>query len=77
MIWRAENKGDIFSECAKPGTPEIKGLTTLHPLEYAIANICHGYNPTCDGSDYILVRYDPQGEYPPYLGSKSPATPPR
>ncbi|DAZ85728.1 polymerase [Zostera-associated varicosavirus 1] len=79
MIWRSERKGDIFSQCATAQARlarnigwerEIKGLTTPHPLEYLLSNICHGYNPTCDGSDYILARHDPEGEYPPYLGSR-------
>lgn len=79
IIWRAEVRGEEFSPCATQQARmardigwerKINGLTTPHPLEYLFDNKCHGFNPTCDGSDYILVRYDPDGAYPPYLGSR-------
>ncbi|DAZ90624.1 TPA_asm: polyprotein [Aconitum virus 1] len=79
VCWRAETPGEVLSPCATEQARlarnlgwerEIKGLTTPHPLEFAFSKMCHGFNPTCDESDYILVRCDPDGEYPPYLGSR-------
>ncbi|DAZ90732.1 TPA_asm: polyprotein [Leucanthemum virus 1] len=79
LYWRGNNKGKVFSECAteqcrnarnKGWGRIIKGLTTPHPLEYAFDMQCTSINTRCDGSDYIYARIDPQGSFPPYLGSK-------
>ncbi|BCS90308.1 L-protein [Vitis varicosavirus] len=79
LAWRGEIAGDLFSNCATLQARtardvgwevELHGITTPHPLEYLFDTVCHGFNPDCVGGDYILVRTDPDGKYPPYLGSK-------
>ncbi|DAF42364.1 L [Melampyrum roseum virus 1] len=79
LIWRAEQLGEKYSDCATEQARmarnigwgrTIQGLTTPHPIEFLFNKLCHGYSPDCDGSDFILARFSPNGNYPPYLGSR-------
>nr|DAZ90750.1 TPA_asm: polyprotein [Lupinus virus 1] len=79
LIWRGGMSGEVYSTCATQQARtardigwerSIHGLTTPHPIEFLFNKVCLGYNPMCDGSDYILTRFSNIGTYPPYLGSK-------
>ncbi|DAZ90646.1 TPA_asm: polyprotein [Artemisia virus 1] len=78
LYWRGMQTGKVYSECATEQCRQarnngwgriIKGLTTPHPIEYALSVQCSSTNIKCDGSDYVYVRIDPEGSFPPYLGS--------
>ncbi|DAZ90840.1 TPA_asm: polyprotein [Tanacetum virus 1] len=78
LYWRGNQKGKKFSNCATEQCRQarntgwgriIKGLTTPHPLEFAFDLQCSSISSNCDGSDYIYVRIDKDGSFPPYLGS--------
>ncbi|DAZ90792.1 TPA_asm: polyprotein [Ranunculus virus 1] len=79
LIWRAEQSGVVYSECATEHVRQcrnigwgriINGITTPHPIEFAFDEVCHGSNKDCSGTDYIYARVDVNGDFPPYLGSK-------
>ncbi|DAF42356.1 TPA_asm: L [Brassica rapa virus 1] len=79
LHWRGfQSKGEVFSDCATEHCRiarnvgwgcEIKGLTTPHPAEYLCDHVCDDFSDDCIGNDYIFVKIDQDGNFPPYLGS--------
>nr|DAZ90863.1 TPA_asm: polyprotein [Vincetoxicum virus 1] len=79
LAWRSEERGELYSRCATQQTRtarnlgwgrKIIGLTTPHPIEFLFEKVCSGDNMRCSGGDYIYVKVNPTGNFPPYLGSK-------
>ncbi|DAZ90713.1 TPA_asm: polyprotein [Erysimum virus 1] len=78
LFWRGFQKGTVFSSCATKHCKtarnigwgvNIKGITTPHPMEFLFDEICDDFSGKCSSGDYIYVRFDRNGDFPPYLGS--------
>lgn len=79
LFWRGSKQGTIFSLCATSQARQARdigwgrkiiGLTTPHPIEFLHDSICVGYPDRCEGDDFILAKYYPNGRFAPYLGSR-------
>ncbi|DAZ90798.1 TPA_asm: polyprotein [Raphanus virus 1] len=79
LHWRGlQTNGIVFSECStehcrvarnRGWECEIKGLTTPHPIEFLFSQVCDDFSKEFIKNDYIFVKRDENGEFPPYLGS--------
>nr|DAZ90807.1 TPA_asm: polyprotein [Sciadopitys virus 1_Chi] len=77
LRWRSITSGVIYSQCATQQARIVRdsgwdrtiiGVTTPHPLELCKVT-CYQSTICSNPSDYIYVKRDREGHYPPYLGS--------